>query len=245
MSPAMQFIGYAWSNANTGMPWSWTRLNYSMRQAVIVACHAGMKFEIGDFELLAGKYKLHIWGGNDGHMWGEPLYSEAVKSGNLSACKSFERLKKRAPFFFQGNRIAVGSQLRWNDIGLAVTSFTGDGKHVVCCSHKSLERRQAEAVAAGLTDKEYNGDKLAVERVVRLTSEEMAVESERWCLEQKLGRAHVDIYRMHGAWMGSDDPSVKRYFELRRQVGKTPEMKEMLSILKQIKAKKEGPDESS
>lgn len=121
---------YCKSMAATGH--SWTRLNGCLRTALIQAIEAGIEFDLDSFEQISSRCQGHYWFGQPDN--GECFYSAAVKCRNLSACKSFEAWKKRGPFIYEGERLAIGSELTRDGRRCKVTSFSGD--RLTACTYK-------------------------------------------------------------------------------------------------------------
>lgn len=130
-STAMRLIRLVWDHNREGTGFSWTRLNGSMHQAVVLAISAGLKFNPGDFTEIAQTMRIGYWSGNDRHMCGERFYSEAVKYDHPTAYQSFEAWKNRKPFIWDGQRISVGHQFIWQGQRVTCTSFAADGLSLI------------------------------------------------------------------------------------------------------------------
>ena len=141
-STAHVLVAHVWNNVQEATGHSWLRLNHAMYEAVKLAIEAGLRFDVGDFATFYSEMRGGYWfGQGDGSGMGERFYGIACKYGNDSACKSFEAWKARAPFVFGGSRLAVGSDLEWQDLRVTVTSFAEDGQSLTACSYKGGERK--------------------------------------------------------------------------------------------------------
>lgn len=111
----VRHVGEIYHNANAGKGHSWTILNGALRGCLNNCITAHMPFEENDFKNLMSLYRGHYWFGKDadGRGCGGGFYAQAVLSGNISACLSFESWKQFKPFLFLGQRMAVGSEICW------------------------------------------------------------------------------------------------------------------------------------
>ena len=119
--------------------WSWTRLNQALQMQLEALILVGAPFARDDFATLARDPHLRFaqWGGADGVQgFGERFYCAAVKAGNGAACASFEAWKGRKPFLWEGRRLYLGVQVRWQDEWTTLTSFAEDGTAVTLCSYE-------------------------------------------------------------------------------------------------------------
>jgi hypothetical protein len=124
----MRLVRFVWEHQQEDIGHSWARLNSSMAGAVTLAISAGMTFALDDFsEIYSGMRGGHWFGVSGADMMGEEFYFLAVELRHLSACKSFEQWKGREPMIFSGNRLAVGSDLKWNGFHFRVTSINKNG----------------------------------------------------------------------------------------------------------------------
>ncbi len=98
-----------------------------MGSALYLAVRAGLHFDPSDMSRLQQGMNADRGG------YGEHLYAEAVRHGNLTACRSFEEMKGRRPFILDGHRLAVSSSLWRNGRLWRVTSFIDGGRIVICC----------------------------------------------------------------------------------------------------------------
>lgn len=156
-SPAYELLYHTWKHANNAPIFSWERLNRSMHGAVILAIDSGMRFDKDDFSKISKDFRMGYWAD------GEGIYSQAVKSGNISACQALETWFNRKPFIAKfpvdlrtygigrdalrkEGRIAVGTRFRWDGEYVRVTSFANDGKSLTACAYKPLGRENTEQV---------------------------------------------------------------------------------------------------
>lgn len=158
-SPAYELLYHMWNHARKRSRFS---LDGSMRRTVILAIDAGLRFDKDDFAKI--RNTMPYLGFYD-----EGIYSQAVKSGNISACQAMEVLFRRKPFiagfpadlrtfsgrdaFRSNGRIAVGTRFRWDGQYVTVTSFTEDGEFLIACAYKPLERENTEQVIARMRDR--------------------------------------------------------------------------------------------
>lgn len=132
------------------------RGEHAMMQAMSLAVHSGMQFDLDDFQE-AARLKLLVLQENTA----ERLYAAAIVEGNISACRAWEQWRKRKPFMFvdvdpskyiftwahmrsskSRDRLAVGSSFFWPVDGhgkpqsrVYVTSFADDGESLVACMY--------------------------------------------------------------------------------------------------------------
>ncbi len=147
-SPAYTLLAHVWQHANKSSLFSWERLNRSMHSALILAIDSGMKFDKDDFTKTSKDFRIAFWVGD-----GEGIYTQAVKSGNISACQSMETWLNRKPFIAKfptdlstygvghsahrkESRIAVGTQFMWDSKHVTVTSFSKDNESLTACTYK-------------------------------------------------------------------------------------------------------------
>lgn len=136
-SPVMRLLSIIWANTNTENGHSWTRLNQTMHQGLMMAVEAGFTFAEGDLNRLT-EFRVSRWIGCYG--W-ETFYRLAVASGNRSAWKEFERFLPRVPFVWPEAeynnaripRLVVGARFRWDKELVTVTSI--DTNNVIACSY--------------------------------------------------------------------------------------------------------------
>lgn len=101
---------------------AWRHINPMLSRAFSLAIVGNLVFEPDDFGKIVKDFRGSYWMGPDS----EPWYTEAVKSGNESAVISMERWLGRQPFLFEGKRIHVGEQIRWNGQWVICTSIASD-----------------------------------------------------------------------------------------------------------------------
>lgn len=138
-SPAMQLLETVWVNNGYRMGRSWTRVDCAMNAAMRLAIEYGLEFAVDDFATSEREFGIG----------GEVFYTLACHpprrhssshgryGPNPSACRSFERWKKRKPFIIDGSqRLAVGAVFEFYGEQVECTSFSENGEHIVACSHK-------------------------------------------------------------------------------------------------------------
>jgi hypothetical protein len=145
-SEAMILLSHVWKCANHSKIFSWERLNRSMHHALTLAIDCGMKFDLDDFNKFTSEFRMHYWCDFDG------AYTQSVKSNNLSACHALENTLNRKPFiakfstslgehivgrtaYRNESRIAVGTEFRWKNERVTVTSFAKDQSYIIACSY--------------------------------------------------------------------------------------------------------------
>lgn len=121
MSPAIQFLAVLWDEIPGG---SWRRINTSMHRALHLAIEAGLEFELGDFEIMAARFRLGYWIGDRGD---DRAYAIAAAHRNLSACRCLEDHLGMRPWILYGQRLGVGFGLQWEGEPHGhITSMGGD-----------------------------------------------------------------------------------------------------------------------
>lgn len=135
-SPAVRLIRIVHDHAGTSGNKSGENLaNTCMQKALDLAIEARMEFGPDDVKTIAAMY--------DG-IATEWRYAGFVQSGNLSACKSWEKFDGLTPWIWQGERLYSGARLPWAGRDCKVTTF-GHDKLVVCSYHVSKWRKDAES----------------------------------------------------------------------------------------------------
>lgn len=170
-SPAIEILDITYHSCCESVPSSWQTINSAMQDALKLAIVSGFRFDIDDFKYIVDGYKSDYWIGADVERW----YSMAVAAANKSAFASYEHYKNRKGIIAdnvthdvgfdrvqrQKDRLAVGSQFKWNGQDVSVTSFSDDGLSVVACSYKDGDRRKI--------DKRYSitADDIKADRAIR------------------------------------------------------------------------------
>lgn len=144
-SSAYLFVLHIWEGAQLlDAGHSWQRFNGALHATLCLAITAGLHFDDGDFRRFWSEMRGSRWfNGNDGAK-GEHFYTEAVKCGNDSACRSFEAWVGRKPFVFGGSRLHVGAPIEWGGVYASVTSFAKDGSSLTACSYKDTDGHRRE-----------------------------------------------------------------------------------------------------
>lgn len=113
-SKAFELIEFVWNNEKTD---SYVRVNTTMYKAVILAIISQMEFNKNDFKNIYAGFSGCYWFGvnSNGKGVGETFYREAVISGNISACQSYEAFYNFKPFIdIKGRRLHKGAMYRDN-----------------------------------------------------------------------------------------------------------------------------------
>lgn len=129
-SKAFELIEFVWNNEKTD---SYVRLNTAMCVAMKLAIISQMEFNKDDFKTIYTKFNGDYWfGGNsNGKGRGEDFYREAVISGNISACQSYEAFYNLKPFIdTKGRRLCKGTMYRDNEKRYRVTGFDFETKKI-------------------------------------------------------------------------------------------------------------------
>lgn len=146
-STVIRFIREAWETIENRTH-SWERFNHRVRAALLL-CAEGFDWEPGDLDRLpeefrSGPYST-IWRCVDA----EELYTEAVRSGNISCCIEYERYCGRKPIIADNvshgrkytivrrkrDRLCIDSRFQWNGEEVCVSSFDDAGR-VNACSYQ-------------------------------------------------------------------------------------------------------------
>lgn len=129
-SKAFELIEFVWNNEKTD---SYVRVNTAMYKAVVLAIISQMEFNKNDFENIYAEFSGCYWFGvnSNGKGVGETFYCEAVISGNISACQSYEAFYNFKPFIdIKGKRLHKGAMYRDNEKRYRVTGFDFETKKV-------------------------------------------------------------------------------------------------------------------
>lgn len=129
-SPAKQLLEHVWNNCRRR---SWLGLNTSLSTALSLAISSGMRFDVNDFDDFHKErpegFRAGYWIGADDE-WCYTLACGARGVRNLSAARSYEKMKGRLPFKIKGRRVFVRARLTYNDNGIPligeVTSFNDE-----------------------------------------------------------------------------------------------------------------------
>lgn len=156
-SKAFELIEFVWNNERTD---SYLRVNTAMYDAVKLAIISQMKFNKDDFKTIYTKFDGGYWFGvnANGKGMGENFYSEAVTSGNISACQSYETFYNFKPFIdTKGRRLYKRAMYRDNEKRYRVTGFDFDTKkvHLVGYSISDWEEKGKKSLFS-FTNKEWN-----------------------------------------------------------------------------------------
>ena len=152
-SKVITLLDLVWSNTNAAVGHSHERLNHAMRNALELAIGSGFEFAAADVKYIRSNYRSHFWIGETD----EWIYTLAVKVGNMSAIKSFEKYKDREPFIAakvevgsngdylhlagnrQKERLAVGFNFMFEGRKCTVTSFAKDQSFLTAYSYKKVK----------------------------------------------------------------------------------------------------------
>lgn len=129
-SKAFELVEFVWNNEKTD---SYTSLNTAMYVALHLAIISQMEFNKDDFKTIYTKFNGGYWFGtnSNGKGVGETFYRDAVNSGNISACQSYEAFNNFKPFIdTKGKRLYRGVMYRDNEKRYRVTGFNFETKKV-------------------------------------------------------------------------------------------------------------------
>lgn len=156
-SKAFELIEFVWNNERTD---SYLRVNTAMYDAVRLAIISQMKFNKDDFKTIYTKFDGGYWFGanTNGKGAGEGFYSEAVTSGNISACQSYESFYDLKPFIdTKGRRLYTRAMYRDNERRYRVTGFDFDTKKVYLVAYEIGDiREEGKKALFNFTNKEWN-----------------------------------------------------------------------------------------
>jgi len=147
-SSAIQLLQQVWQHKQEATGHSWLKLNHAMADALGLAIRAGMRFDVGDFEVMAREFRSGYWIGD-----GERFYELAVLYRNSSAYLAFEAKRQRKPFIVKDAslsthtgdgpcgqglaRLVIGAAFLWQGERVKVTSFhDGNDPYLVACSYR-------------------------------------------------------------------------------------------------------------
>lgn len=133
-SAAYQLVTLVWTKCSHQK--SWQRLNQSMSSALMLAVTAGLRFDIDDFRTIRDNFRGGFWFGAE-H---ERYFAEAVKHGNISACRAYEKWVGRKPFIYEGKRLYVGSEIDYHCGRVSVTSFKNEENVLVACGYEGAKK---------------------------------------------------------------------------------------------------------
>lgn len=156
-SKAFELIEFVWNNEKTG---SYLRVNTIMYKAVKLAIISQMEFNKDDFKAIYSNFNGVYWFGvnTNGKGMGEGLYSEAVTSGNISACQSYETFYGLKPFIdTKGRRLHTRAMYRDKERRYRVTGFDFDTKKVYLVGYDIGDyKEQGKKSLFNFTNKEWN-----------------------------------------------------------------------------------------
>lgn len=165
-SKAFELIEFVWDNEKTD---SYLRVNIAMYEAVKLAIISQMKFNKEDFQNIFSKFSGGYWFGvnANGKGYGENFYREAVTSGNISACQSYEAFCNIKPFIdSKGRRLYKGAMYRDYEKRYRVTGFDFSTKKVYLVGYAISEAKAYAAIAIaeeGMRQKAIEAFKFAVD----------------------------------------------------------------------------------
>ena len=156
-SKAFELIEFVWKNERTD---SYLRVNTAMYKAVKLAIISQMEFNKDDFKTIYLNFRGVYWFGvnANGKGMGEGFYLEAVTSGNMSACQSYENFYGMKPFIdTKGQRLYTGAMYRDKERRYRIAGFDFDAKkvHLVGYSISDWEEKGRKNLF-NFTNKEWN-----------------------------------------------------------------------------------------
>jgi len=118
---------------------SWRKLNAALQRALSETIELHMKYEWNTWVAILSAYGGEYWVGE-----AEKYYTLACEVGNASAADSMENWFGRKPFRpFEPvdglQRLRVGSQFRWEDEPVWVTSLHDKKGYLVACAYEVEE----------------------------------------------------------------------------------------------------------
>lgn len=131
-----------------------------MYEAVKLAIISQMKFNKEDFQNIFSKFSGGYWFGvnANGKGYGENFYREAVTSGNISACQSYEAFYNIKPFIdSKGRRLCEGAMYRDNEKRYRVTGFDFSTKKVYLVGYAISDwEEKVKKTLFNFTNNEWN-----------------------------------------------------------------------------------------
>lgn len=119
-----------------------------------------MKFNKEDFQNIFSKFSGGYWFGvnANGKGYGENFYREAVTSGNISACQSYEAFCNIKPFIdSKGRRLYKGAMYRDNKKRYRVTGFDFSTKKVYLVGYAISDwEEKGKKTLFNFTNNEWN-----------------------------------------------------------------------------------------
>lgn len=156
-SKAFELVEFVYKNERTD---SYVRLNKAMYEAVKLAIISQMKFNKDDFTNMYAEFSGFYWFGvnGNGKGMGETFYREAVNSGNISACQSYEAFYNFKPFLdIKGGRLCKWRMYRDKERRYRVTGFDFDTKKVYLVAYDISDcEEKGRKYLFNFTNKEWN-----------------------------------------------------------------------------------------
>ena len=130
---------------------SYRELNSALDHLMGIAITARIPFELNDWETVYKTYRGTYWFGVP---VGEGWYTLAAEYGHISCCQSFEKWKARPAFVFDGKRLGLGSEFKWEQERVRVTSFGEDhrGHFLGCCLYHPNQSKVSKRVKVYLEE---------------------------------------------------------------------------------------------
>lgn len=154
LSPAAQFVSLVYNYSKHLKRGADNQWDGCQQDALRLAIRALLPFDEDDMAWIK-KNTYFTWHAGNGDNWGEDYYSVACGAGNISAARSFEKMKGRKPFIWKwtvkhggcigrversNDRLSVGDEFICRNVKLSVTSFNDADGLIICCTYKKQER---------------------------------------------------------------------------------------------------------
>lgn len=168
-SPAVRLMRLVHDHALTSGDRAGDNLfNGCMRDTLALVLKSRMEFGIDDVATIS---QLH-----DGILT-EWCYAGLVESGNISACRSWEKARRRAPWMWQKARLYEGARLPWAGRNCRITTINDAKGHIIACSYRSMPNEKFEE------------RETVIEKRFTITRDQLADGDRRWTEGQAVREA--------------------------------------------------------